>query len=67
MFQSYYFNPLRIHKMLVYSLIHIMYDEDIKRVSSESTNHELAQLFQGSIHVHPYNRQEETGELNFGI
>ena len=67
MFQSYYFNPLRIHKMFVYSLIHIMYDEDIKRVSSESTNHELAQLFQGSIHVHPYNRQEETGELNFGI
>ena len=44
-----------------------MYDEDIKRVSSESTNHELAQLFQRSIHVHPYNRQEETGELNFGI
>ena len=44
-----------------------MYDENIKRVSSESTNHELAQLFQGSIHVHPYNRQEETGELNFGI
>ena len=47
--------------------LHIMYDEDIKRVSSESTNHELAQLFQRSIHVHPYNRQEETGELNFGI
>lgn len=47
--------------------IHIMYDEDIKRVSSESTNHELAQLFQGSIHDHPYNRQQETGELNFGI
>ena len=44
-----------------------MYDEDIKRVSSGSTNHELAQLFQGSIHDHPYNRQQETGELNFGI
>jgi len=44
-----------------------MYDEDIKRVSPGSTKHELAQIFHGSIHVHPYNRQQETGELNFGI
>ena len=40
-----------------------MYDEDIKRVSPGSTNNELAQLFHGSIHVHPCIRQQETGSI----
>lgn len=67
------FKVNHVPKLLLQSFTHTqnvrvqLHIEDIKRVSSESTNHELAQLFQGSVHVHPYNRQEETGELNFGI